>query len=292
MLHIFDPTRVRQSHGITRFHAVLNRIAATNRYEDAMLMSAIMEACIGLIAKPEAGGDDAYPGLKTPSGEDGLDADGNREVEFQPGMVAFGEYEPFVPSRPGSEHDKYMTRQTRAIGAGSGSSYEQVARDFSQGSYSSQRQGMLEDRAEYECVQQILVEQLCQPVVREFIRVCVADGLVRAPRGWDVDREGYYSVEWQGPPRHWIDPDKESKAAERNLALGIDTHVRILNEKGYGLEETFAQIAEAKAMAEKYGLSIAGLNAPVPGSPSAGDSQDDSAARAGAGLRLIGVETA
>ena len=63
---------------------------------------------------------------------------------------------------PGANYDPFMRMNLRTAGAGVGLSYDVIARDYDQGSYSSKRQAALEDRREYGWIQDGSIDAFCQ----------------------------------------------------------------------------------------------------------------------------------
>jgi lambda family phage portal protein len=236
-----------------------------------------MEACIGLIRKrgvKETGR--MTTGVAGPSTESGTDEFGNRMINFAPGMVADihndGDLTPFTPTRPGGTYSPFMDRQLRTIAAGGRVSYEQLTRDFSNGTYSSQRQGMLEDNAEFDWITELLVDLWLRELYQDFVTFMVLEDRIEAPGFW-ANPAPYLRVEWQGPPRPWIDPAKEATADTLSVLWGLDTRKRILNRRGYSFEETLQQVAEERRRAEELGLRLPDLT----GDPEATVTEDDDA---------------
>src|SRR5690606_13219625 len=97
--HVYDPTRVLQSRGISRLAPVLRKLRDLSEYDAAQLRVARAQAAIGLLIK---GGDD---------GEDPLHLDG-LNVAY---LADDEEVTPFTPSRPGGEYDPFVRAQLRAI---------------------------------------------------------------------------------------------------------------------------------------------------------------------------------
>lgn len=247
--HLYDPERVRQTRGVSRLAPALERLRNLDTYDYAQIIAAKAQASIGVLITTDPVNGERL-GMAQPAGEDGpdrQDADGNDELAFQPFMVARlqpGEkVEPFTPTRPGGEYDPFTVRQLRSIAAGCGISYEQVARDFTGGTYSSQRQAMMEDRREFEPLQQILIDDLCQPVWADFIELAVLNGDLIAP---DFHRRptAWTYAEWRGQGWPWIDPAKEAEASEKQLALNLTTRRQLLLDRGEDWREIDRQRAE------------------------------------------------
>lgn len=273
VIHFYTPTRVRQTRGVTRLHAVLRKLRDLGEYDSLELWMARMQACVGMgIEMPSSGsGSDVPPiGLMDGEGGDEQDDAGNREINWHPGMVFVGKagekLVPFTPNRPGGQYDPFTKAQLRAVGAGSGLSYEQVARDFTNGSYSSQRQSLLEDRRGWTPLQQRMILTLCAPVRNEFLTVAVLAGLLQAPQFFQ-HRSEMLDCEWY--PDGWgaIDEAKHAAAAKIGLEQRITTRTRILTEQGLVFRSTMRQLGDERDMAAEVGITFPEDRGPTPINP-------------------------
>ena len=239
VLHYFDPDRARQTRGVTRLACAMLRLRHLAEYDSAQLVAARAEASLGLVVETQ------QPDLDfgTP---DGTTQGENDELKMLPMMVAKtlpGEkVTQFTPQRPGGLYRDFTQAQLRGIAAGIGLGYEQVARDFTNGSYSSQRQALLEDRREFGMQQDGLVTIVLRPIYELFIREAVLDGLLRAP-DFDRDPDAYTACEVMVDGFEWIDPEKEAKANATALASNLDTRKRIAGERGLDWRAIDAQRA-------------------------------------------------
>lgn len=243
VLHIFEPDRARQTRGVSRLHCVLTRLRDLGQFEYAELLKAKAQACIGFAITSDLGSSDPY-GLAAAGGEGNprTDSDGNDEFAMQPIMTARltpGEdIKPFAPTSPGGQFTPFVMQELRATAAGVGLSYEQIARDFTNGTYSSQRQSFLEDRREFVPLQQLIAAKLCQPVARQFIEWGILEGRM-VGSGASMAVLSY--IDWRGQGWDWVDPENEANANEKALSLGLETKQRILAEKGLDWREVARQ---------------------------------------------------
>lgn len=203
--HIYDPERVRQTHGISRLAPVLRKLRDLSEYDAAQLQVARAEASIGILIKGNEDADD--------------------KLELNGISVAYlGEDEDvtsFTPSRPGGTYQPFIEAQLKSIAAGVGISYPQIARDFAGGSFSSQRQNDIEDRREWEPLQHMIASVLCVPVMNDFVELFYS----QHP---EVSGDYYLStaperVEWVGQGWEWVDPEQQGKGVERMMRLGLTT---------------------------------------------------------------------
>lgn len=257
--HVYEPDRARQTLGAPRTAAALERMRNLTMYDAAQLLAARAEACIGMAIKSPDPGTDKFGMAQSVSDPHRQDSDGNDEIAFQPLMVARlnpGEdITPFVPQRPGNAYQPYMQANLRAIAAAAGISYEQLARDFTNGSYSSQRQAKLEDRNEFEILQEEIVAKLCRPVWNQFVRLAVARGDVRAP-GFSARPDDWTYATWMPPRDEWIDPKNEAEADAIAIENTFDTKTALLARRGLSFEEVARQRAKEIELERSLGLEV------------------------------------
>ena len=274
VIDLLRQERAGQTRGVSDLTAALTRAYELEDYDESERVSARLAACIGLIVTKDwaAGDGDPIGGLHEQDG-DYTDEDNNREFNFQPGMVFEGgegdKVSSFNPERPGNTYPDFTKAQLHAIAAASDLSYEQVARDFSNGNFSSQRQALLEDRRAWQWRQQHLIHRLCQPAYNAFIEMAVLEGMVPAPARFFTEFEEFCECEWQPDGWEWIDPGKEATAAKVALDQRLTTRKRLLNEKGYSVNETFRQTADEEEFANDVGIAL-----PQP-DPRQADTQED-----------------
>lgn len=274
VLHLYRQRRPRQSHGVPELHAVLRKLRMLEQFDGYYLESARLEAAIALIINKQGGpAGGLWPGA--PTGTDTMDASGNRYANIEGGMIFEGELGENVSgltqSRPGGTYAPFVSKQQRSIAAAAGIDYETMARDFTGGTYSSLRQGLLESRREYEVVQELVIDQFIRPVYLEFLFIAVMEGKVEAPSFFS-DRQRWEAVNFRRPRWPWIDPTKEVTADVMALQHRLNSHQRQLESMGHDWQEVFEEVAEAERVAGELGIKIdASKPAPPEVSEVAGD---------------------
>lgn len=266
VLHYFKQERVLQTRGVTPLAPVLQRIRDFHRRDDAEMWVAIMEACIGMvIIRNQPTSSSGFPTFAPASGDTGQTPGGMRTMDFVPGMVPElqpGEdVKPFTPTRPGGTYEPFSRMTLRGVGAGVGLSYEQLTRDFSQGTYSSQRQGMLEDNKEWGIEQDMLIDGVVCPIWELFYRFAVLEGRLDGIAGFDMGEflenpTRFTDAEYVPPPQTWIDPEKEINAFVEGVKNRIITREEIVTARGGRFQQTLQKIAAEKQLADSLGLSL------------------------------------
>jgi lambda family phage portal protein len=263
--HYFDQERVLQCQGVTDFTPVLQRIRDFHRRDEAEMWAAIMEACIGLVIEQSAPTGPGFgPTFRPAAGDPGLTDGGLPTADFVPGMVFRAmpgeKIAPFAPTRPGGNFQPHAVMNLRGIAAALGMGYEQISRDFSLGTYSSQRQGMLEDNKEFQVDQDDLIDTFIAPCFELWYAMAVAEGRFLeyglSMEQFVAEPHRYTEAEYIPPPMPWIDPEKEVNAKKEAIRQRLKTRKAIIAEDGGRLRRTFEQIGAEKELAAEMKLTL------------------------------------
>jgi len=261
VLHLHRQTRPGETISPSRLSATLYKMHGQKRYDDNEQFGKGIESFPGFVIERDAqygGGQIGFnpPAGSTagPGGVDSVDTAGNRQIDFQPGMVPElyrGEKLHMLnPQRPGAQYADYTDRQIGMVAAGAELSYPLVSRDYSKGNFSSQRQGRLDDEKLFDINQQDFVDMVIREVWEEFITLAIMEGRLEAagflrPDG-SVD-EDYLEATFQPPPKPWVDPAKEAAAAKIAIDYRLNNRGRILNGQGVSWRQNFEETAEQSA---------------------------------------------
>lgn len=302
VLDLIETDRPRQTRGVGRLIPILKKMWHLDRYDEYELVAARIRACIGVIMEMSDMPDDDsdLTGVAKASGEDETDDRGNLKMTLAPGMVMtapFG-FKPhtFQPAAPQGQYDSFTNQQLNHIGAGSGLDYATLVRDYTRGSYSSQRQGKNELHDELDPVQQMMIDQWCRPIREEFFLLAMLERRFPAPGYFEnaVLRHAYMEAEWRGPAKREIDPAKAAAARKINIDYRFETRRSIGNEDGYDWRENFDQHAEEQGYADEKGIYLpdaqAAKPAVAPQEPrpdQADDAEDDPDGQADAATRSV-----
>jgi lambda family phage portal protein len=265
--HYFKQDRVRQVRGVTMFAPVMPDIRDHASFRSAHLWRARMEACIGAVIKtntapPSAPGGGLLSMPRAP-GDPGTTPSGLPTFDFVPGMTPVlktgEEIEFHNPTAAGNNFDPFTKSILRGIAAGLNISYEQLSRDFTNGSYASQRQALLEDRRAWRQEQDLLIDLVVAPMYRLFIQCAFLEGKfddLIDPAEYLANPARFCEAEYVPDGFEWIDPAKEATAAEKNLSLRLITRKELIAGRGGRLRNTLEQIAEEKKLSEELHISF------------------------------------
>lgn len=204
MLHLKTAHRIRQVRGVSVFASVLNRFDDLKDYEESERIAAKIAASMAAYIKK--GAPDQY--------DPGAAAESQRTMKFRPGMV-FDDLQPgeeigmIDTNRPNPNLETYRNGQLKAVAAGTGPTFSSISKTYD-GTYSAQRQELVEGYAAYSTLSAEFISRISRPVYEQFIAVAVASGALKVPAG--VDMETLTDATYMPPAMPWIDPRKEAEA--------------------------------------------------------------------------------
>jgi lambda family phage portal protein len=228
MLHLKFTRRLHQTRGTSMLSGVLMRLSALKEYEDSELTAARIAAALGMYIKKGDG----------QSYEDGSGSD-DRELMIQPGML-YDELQPgeeigmIKSDRPNPNLETFRNGQLRAVSAGSRLSFSSTSRNYN-GTYSAQRQELVESTDGYLILQDWFIGAVTRPMYRAWLKMALATGEIKLPRG--VDMDSLYSAVYAGPVMPWIDPVKEANAWKTQIRGGAATESDWVRASGRNPDE-------------------------------------------------------
>lgn len=252
MLHIAAIDRIGQIRGVSEFASVITRLEDIKDYEESERVAAKIAAMLtGYVKK-------GNPDLYDPEGAQ-KDEAGNplpREVRFSPGMIvdslAVGEeIGIFDSKRPNPNVVTFRQGQLRAVAAGIGASYSSISRDYN-GTYSSQRQELVEQWINYATLTDEFTGQFVQPVWERFVDAANLYGIVKTPK--DVVTGTADDALFIGQSMPWIDPLKEAKAWNQLTQDGFASEVEVMRKRGVNPRDVLEQIATWRTQVAEKGL--------------------------------------
>jgi lambda family phage portal protein len=265
VLHIYDAQQIGESRGKSWFTPVLAEFKKLDKYHDAEIKSAIMQAMIALLIETPLDSNavanmfqaidvDSYKNMRD------LTAGAYKKVKMQGPMVLKAnpgdEVKTFAAQRNAQAFDSFVDTFIRMIGVGMNLPYELTFRDFSQTNYSSARAAMLEAWRFFKRIRQLIEVEWLKPLFRCWLEEAVSAGHVTGVTLDEFYAETYAVMRcrWIWPGRGWVDPLKEVQATELKLDNLLTTHEDEAAEQGY----TFGELVEQRAR-EMQQIRDAGL---------------------------------
>lgn len=243
ILHLKHTDRIRQTRGVSIFSSVFTRLDDLKDYEESERMAARIGAAFAFAITKNID----YTGSDTP------DPNRFRELDLAPGIIADnlqpGEsMESLKNERPDNKITDFRANQLKAVAGGTNASYSELSKDFD-GSYSSQRQELVTQNRHYKTIRNEFVATFVQPTWQAFVETCRDQALIDL-RG--ADPLTIFDAEHVGLGTPYIEPQRESEAAIKNVQAGFKSKTQVILEAGGNPREVTKQIeAERKSDNEK-----------------------------------------
>ena len=261
MIHIKLVKRIHQLRGVTVFSSVLSRLDDIKEIDESERIAARVAAAMAAFIKK--GNPEDYV---APTDDD---EDLGRAMGFEPGMI-FDDLRPgedigtINPNRPNNALIPFRDAQLRSAAAGLGTSYSSLSRNYN-GTYSAQRQELVEGWSNYGTCSSDFIHQFCEPVWWGFVDAAIAARLIKLPS--NVDMETIWDATHAPPPMPWIDPLKEIQANELAEKRLYKSRSRIIRERGENPSQVLNEIKRDQEEAEALGLQREDVSQPAPADP-------------------------
>lgn len=249
MIHVFMPLRAGQTRGEPWMSSAMASIKQLNGWREASIVAARMGASkMGFFTSPSGDGFVAD------------DLDGNVPIiDAQPGtfhqLPQGVDLKTFDVGYPTSEFDSFHRSVLKGIASALGVSYTSLANDLEATSYSSIRQGALEERDFYRSVQQVMIDHFVRPVYEAWLEAAMEVDTLFMPIA-TYDKFSTAS-EFRGRAWNWVDPMKEMNAAVLGMKNGILSLQDVASQYGKDTEELLAEIQRDKSLMEQFGIKYA-----------------------------------
>jgi lambda family phage portal protein len=262
IIHVYDPLRAGQTRGEPWMAPAIAQLKMLNAHREAELVASRMAASkMGFFTSDN--GEDA-PADDYDNGVPIIDAEPGTFHQLPNGV----DFKPFDPTHPATAFAEFQKGVLRGISSALNVSYASLSNDLEGTSYSSIRQGALEERDAYKMMQQFLMEHFVIPAYSAWLVHVMEFGYIPIP----ATRFPKFSTASQFRSRgwQWVDPQKEVNAAVTAMHNGIMSMQDVAGQYGRDVEETFSQWERDKEMADQFGLDLAffpfGGNAAAKGS--------------------------
>ena len=224
MTHLAHVTRIGQVRGVSPFAPVLSRLADIDDIDEAERIAARIAAAMAAYIKK---GEPHHYEPPAPGAA-------SREIELEPGLV-IDDLRPgedvgtIAANRPNREVMAFRAEQLRAVAGGIGVSYSTLARRYD-GTYSSQRQELVEQSAIYRSIWRRFIDRWERPKWRRFVLAAELAGLIGIPPA--VERKSVFLPAYTAPALPWIDPLREVKAWQALLESRLESREHIARLRG------------------------------------------------------------
>lgn len=188
-----------------------------------------------------------------------MDDAGNRLMKMQPEMIFNnllpGEEVGMIDSnRLNSMPEQFRNSHLRAVAAGSNTGFSSIARDYN-GTYSAQRQELVEQSVHYAVLREYFIERCVRPVWERFVDMAVLSGQLKVPQS-AINPRTLKKAGFQGPTMPWIDPSREITAGGKAVQAGFKSRVQVIRERGGNPQDVFEQIRQEREQESEAGISF------------------------------------
>nr|BDD44444.1 phage portal protein [Saccharospirillaceae bacterium] len=248
--HVRHVKRLHQARGVSAFASVVSRLNNIKDYESYEQVAARIAA--SMTAYIKKGNADLY---QAPRDDQGNPVQLEREMQLAPGVV-FDDLEEgeevgtIQSNRPSGLLTDYVKHMMRGAAAGTGAGYSSVSKNYD-GTYSAQRQELVEQWENYGLLSHQFIAQFVKPVWHRFVSMALF--VIDLPD--DVDPNRLFEADFLAPQMPWIDPDKESKGFERQLKLKIKSPQQIIRAAGHSPQNVLDQWEQWARELERRQLS-------------------------------------
>lgn len=253
ILHLKLVDRIRQARGVSVFASVIRRLSDIKQYEDDERVAANVAARLT-----------AYIKKTVPDILPQETADAPRQFDLSPGMI-FDDLRPgedvglIDTKRPNPNIEEFRKGQLRAAAAGLCTSYSSLSRDYN-GTYSAQRQELVEQQGAYELLSALFIGQFVRPVWRRFVSAALVAGTVRQPA--DINPLSLAAASFRPPALLWIDPLKEVQANAEAVNNRFASPQQVIRSRGGNPDDVLRQIADWQKQLDALGIAPAQPSTP------------------------------
>lgn len=252
MLHVALRDRIGQLRGVTRFASVITRMEDLKDYEESERVAAKIAARLCAYVKRNAPVDVGYEAPLADDGKTPL----YREISMAPGMIidtlVAGEEIGLVDTnRPNPNLIHWRDGQLRAFAAGIGASYSSISRNYN-GTYSAQRQELVEQWVNYASLTDLFTELFMRPVWSDFVLAATLSGVVKQPK--DLKPGTADACLFVAPSMPWIDPLKEITAWTAAVQAGFASEYEVMRKRGVSPDEILRQVKAWRDRTKAEGL--------------------------------------
>lgn len=260
---IFHPKlidRIGQARGVSVFSSVMLRLDDLKDYEESERVAAKIAASMAAFIRK--GVPDLYN-----SDEVETDAAGNeipRDLQFRAGMV-FDDLRPgedigtIDTSRPNTSLQYHRQGQLKAVASGTGVSYSSASKSYD-GTYSAQRQELVEQWGAYQILAHMLINAMVRPVYEKFLDSAIVGSIPIELSG--VDPLSLKDALYVPPSMPWIDPRKEVEADIMLEQAVLESAPNIIRRRGRNPSDVLDQEAAWREQLAERGISSTGTEGP------------------------------
>ena len=229
IIHIYDKKYAGQVRGFTPLSSVILSLNSLEEYKRQQINSSILNACyMGIYQKVSADAN-SYQDYD----DEEIDANGDIASVLESGVFKFApdgyKLTNIANNHPNSGVKDFFKTMLKGICGALGISYNKVASDVSETSYSSLRQANIEDAVTVKTLQQFFIDNWKDIQYEQFLKYLLIGDLTNLPYS-KIDK--FMEHDFQGRNFEYLDPAKEMQAIQLRLSLGLSNPIMQIHNQG------------------------------------------------------------
>lgn len=272
--HYFEKTRAGSQRGLTNLVTSLRHVTMLDKFDDAQLGSAIINALLAVSVKSNADAKEVGNRLAPPrpgvlsQWDARLGFYEKTKIRIGPNRVVVlpegDELKMEAVNRAAQDPTAFVNLFLRRLASATGTTFEQLANNWTDANYSAARAALLDLWRGIIRIRRMFsnVASLCYTAV---IEEAIDRGRIQLPAGAPPFRENRYAYcrcSWMGPGMGQIDPLKEAQAQKLRLANRTTNRQIECANDGNDYYDVFEQTGMEIQEADELGFT---LDAPLPG---------------------------
>ena len=258
--HLKLVDRIRQTRGNSVFASVYSRLNDLKDYEESERVAARIGAAFAFAITKSLD----TPGASTPTDMRW------REMDIAPGIIADNlqegeKLESIKNERPSNLIKDFRTTQLQSVSGGTGASFSTFSKQYD-GSYSSQRQELMESFQSYRSIRMRFVNNFVDRVYRDFVALVQLVGIINLSA---VDPRTLFDAAHLGSGVPYIDPKREVDADVIRVAAGFRSRHETTLERGGNPADTFKLIVDETEKDKEAGIMFTSSALPADSGESA-----------------------
>jgi len=198
---------------------------------------------------PPIGGEDTTTGQTITTSQPGV-------YDTLPQGVSFQQHESKYPSET---FGPFVKTALQRVATGWRVAYVSLANDLEGVSFSSIRQGVIEERDRWTGDQEWFIQTVMQRVFESWLDMALMSGAITMPNGSALPyakRDKFRAHQWQARRWEWVDPKNDMEAKVMMVKAGLMSPQDLSAAMGYDFEDTLAAIRDARALAAEFGVPL------------------------------------
>ena len=245
VVHLKRTDRIRQTRGVSDFASIFTRLDDLKDYEESERMAARIGAAFAFAVTKNIDYVDT----------DAADPDRFREMDLAPGIIADslqpGEsIESLKNERPDNKITDFRANQLKAVAGGANVGYSSIAKDYD-GSYSSQRQDLVEMARVYSQLRNEFIRAFVAPIYQAFVETARDQGAIDLT---GADPLTLFDAEHVGLGTPYIEPARETLSAISQVQAGFKSKAQVILEQGGNPRQVQKQIGREREKDNEDGL--------------------------------------